>query len=617
MSSAPSATMLDRVAAELGLGLTPALRDQVAQEQLRMVLTHTRVGTMAATLFAVLAAWHFRGLVPSWQVDAWIVAKLLVAAARIGLAQGFGRWRERTLASGDAQVAAERGLSRRWLRWTLLLLAIDGVVWGVAAYRMMGEAQTTAVLVMAAVDAVTCVATFGLQAHLPSTIAYVAPMLLASALGLAQRGDDIALITAFCQLILLALQLSTAHGTTRRLSAGFLLRLNAQQLVAEKDAALALAQQQSALRVQFLAKISHELRTPLHGILGLARLLHLESADPQVTRQVELIESSGTHLLGLINDLLDVSRTESGRFSLRIERFELRQEIEQVAEVFALRAADRGLAFHWHADLPSPHWVRGDAARLRQVLHNLLGNAVKFTRAGKVSLDVTLAGEDTVRLTVRDTGPGIGEAEQARIFQPFHQAERAGSAPTDGVGLGLTIAREIAQAMGGDITLDSRPGAGACFVFSARLPAAPALPSSVSAAAAAAETGGQLPSRVLVAEDDDVNALIVCGYLERLGIAHERVADGKQAVGRALRDTDRPERVLMDCRMPVMDGLAATREIRTQERTLNLARVPIIALTATLTDTDRLACLAAGMDHVIGKPFSLEQLMQALRGPAG
>jgi signal transduction histidine kinase len=463
--------MLDRVAAELGLGLTPALRDQMAQEQLRMVLTHTRVGTMAATLFAQPAAWHFRGLVPSWQVDAWIVAKLLIAGARIGLAQGFGRWRERTLASAAAQPAAERGRSRRWLRWTLLLLAIDGVVWGVAAYRMMGEAQTTAVLVMAAVDAVTCVATFGLQAHLPSTIAYVAPMLLASALGLAQRGDDIAVITASCQLILLALQLSTAHGTTRRLSAGFLLRLNAQQLAAEKDAALALAQQQSALRAQFLAKISHELRTPLHGILGLARLLHLESADPQVTRQVELIESSGSHLLGLINDLLDVSRTESGRFPLRSERFELRQEIQQVAEVFALRAADRGLAFHWHADLPSPHWVHGDAARLRQVLHNLLGNAVKFTREGEISLDVMLAGEDTVRLTVRDTGPGIGEAEQGRIFQPFHQAERAGNAPTDGVGLGLTIAREIAQAMGGAGTSRSTPGPG-------RAPASSSAPGS-------------------------------------------------------------------------------------------------------------------------------------------
>ena len=614
MSPAPSATMLDRVAAELGLRLTPALRDQVAQEQLRMVVTHTRVGTIAATLFAVMAAWHFRGLVPAWQVDTWIVAKLLVAAARIALAQAFGRWRERTLAGGAAQRAAEHGHSRRWLGWTLLLLAVDGVVWGIAAYRMMGEAQTTAVLVMAGVDAVTCIATFGLQAHLPSAAAYVAPMLLASALGLAQRGDDIAVLTATCQLILLALQLSTAHGTTRRLAAGFLLRLNAQQLAAEKDAALALAEQQSALRVQFLAKISHELRTPLHGILGLARLLHLESANPRVTRQVELIESSGTHLLGLINDLLDVSRTESGRFSLRVERFELHQQVQQVAEVFALRAADRGLAFHWRADLPRPHWVTGDAARLRQVLHNLLGNAVKFTRQGEVRLEVALAGHDTVRLAVRDTGPGIGEAEQARIFQPFHQAERAGSAPTDGVGLGLTIAREIAQAMGGDITLDSQPGAGASFIFTARLPAAPAPPPTVAPGAGAAQ---QLPGRVLVAEDDDVNALIVCGYLERLGIAHERVADGKQAVGRALRDTDRPERVLMDCRMPVMDGLAATREIRAQERTLNLPRVPIIALTATLTDNDRRDCLAAGMDDVIGKPFSLEQLMRALRGPAG
>ncbi len=598
--------MLDRVAGELGLALalTPALRARVGHEQLRLVLTHTRLGTLAATVFAALMAWHYRGVVPAAQVDVWISIKLALALGRIALAHAYQRHSER---HGDTLDGAD-GIVQ-WQRWTLALMALDGLVLGIGAHRMMDEPIVTTALVVAVVDAMSCVATFGLQVHVAYTAAYVTPMLLLTALGLAFRPEEVAALTAIGQLLLLALLLSTARATSGRLTAGMLLRLQAQALVAEKDAALQLAQQQIALRVQFLAKVSHELRTPLHGILGLSRLLHLESRDPGVTRQVELIEFSGTHLLGLINDLLDVSRTEAGRFALHDERFELVAQVEQVAEVFALRAADRGLAFHWQCSVNKPRWVRGDAVRLRQVLHNLLGNAIKFTPQGEVRLSLMAEGAQ-VQLQVQDTGPGIGPAERTRIFQAFHQAERAGEGPTDGVGLGLTIAREIAQAMGGDIQVHSEPGHGATFVFTAQLPLDDGQAPSLNGFTV---PPGTLPGRVLVAEDDDVNALIVCGYLDKLGVSHERVADGKQAVSRALRETQRPQLVLMDCRMPVLDGLAATREIRAQERTLALPRVPVIALTATAATADLAECLEAGMDAVVAKPFTLEQLAQALR----
>ncbi len=593
--------MLDRVAGELGVALTPALRRGVAQEQLQLVLVHTRVGTLAATLFAVLLAWHFRGeAMPAAWVDAWIAVKLAVAAARMALARAYKHRLEQAAATGPDP-------GHRWEHAMLALLALDGLVWGLGAWSMMGQPLATTALVVASVDAVTCIATFGLQAHVGAAAAYAAPMLLLTSLGLAQRGDDVALPTSVSQAILFALQMSTARGASRRLVAGMLLRLQAQDLVAEKDAALRLAQQQSAARVQFLAKVSHELRTPLHGILGLARLLHLESREPPVARRVELIESSGSHLLGLINDLLDASRADAGRFTLQHERFELVAQVRQVAEVFSLRAADRGLTFRFVNALEGPRWVDSDAGRLRQVLHNLLGNALKFTREGEVGLSLAADG-DQLRIAVHDTGPGIGEAEAARVFQPFHQVRRASGQPTDGVGLGLTIAREIAQAMGGDIQLHSTPGQGATFTFTAPLPAsAPPEPH-----AGAPHASPRLPQRVLVAEDDDVNAMIVCSYLDKLGVGHERVPDGKQAVSRALRETQRPEAVLMDCRMPVLDGLDATREIRSQEATLSLPRLPIIALTATATDADRAECLAAGMDAVVPKPFTLAELQRAL-----
>jgi signal transduction histidine kinase/CheY-like chemotaxis protein len=600
-------TALERAARDIGLRLDDASRQFVAREQLRMVLLHTRFGTLAATAFAVLLALQMHGTVPPAQVLAWLAVKLLVAAARIALAQAYSRFSERS----------ER--QERWQQAMLALLALDGLVWGVAGWRMASEDVPVASLAAAALAGVSCVATFGLQVRLAATAAYVTPMLVPLAVGLAFRGDGIASFAAAGMLILLVLQLATARATSQRLTIGLLLRHHADRLVAEKDAALQLAHERSAERDRFLAKVSHELRTPLHGILGVARLMRLDSLDPVASRRLELIEASGSHLQGLINDLLEAAVMNAGRFALHESDFELTAQLDQVCEVFAMRAADRGLAFTVQSELPRPCWVHGDAARLRQVLHNLLGNAVKFTERGGITLQAarTPAG---VRLTVRDTGPGLDADELARVFQPFQQAGTRAPADgaaarrlADGVGLGLTISREIALAMGGNVTAESTPGAGAAFHFEARLPVAepPASTPAPSTSAAAAEPA--LPRRVLVAEDDEVNAMIVVAFLDSLGVHNERVADGQQAVQRALRDRDRPDLVLMDCRMPVMDGLAATRHIRRQEATLGWPRVPIVALTAADGDVDRAACLDAGLDAVIGKPFTREQLLQALR----
>ncbi len=608
--SGPS--MLERAAREIGLRLLPEHRALVAQEQARMVLMHTRLGTLAASAFALMLAWYLHTALdpgaPQQWLALWVAAKLLVSVARMALAWS---WSNRSVFGGN-------GL--RWHRAMLVLLTLDGLIWGLGGWAMCDQPVPLIALVVAALDGVSCVATFGLQVHVAATAAYVLPMLLPLALGLAQRGDEIANFTAAGQLLLLGLLLATARATAQRLNMSLLLRLQADALVAEKDAALQLAHQESAERKRFLAKVSHELRTPLHGMLGLTRLLHLEARDATLSHRLELIESSGTQLLGLINDLLEVSRIDAGRFVLKAEAFDLAALLDQQAELFALRAADRGLQFALQLQLPRPCWVRGDAARLRQVLNNLLGNAVKFTHRGSITLRARPGSRPNwVSLAVIDTGQGIGVAESARIFQPFHQVDPSGppdaagrGAATDGVGLGLTIAREIAIAMGSDISVHSSLGQGSTFSFEVFLPA-------VAATIAALPSGlptQRLPRLVLVAEDDEVNALIVGAYLDSLGVRYERVTDGKQAVSRALRETDRPELVLMDCRMPVMDGLSATADIRRQERILGLLRLPIVALTATAADTDRRACLDAGMDEVIAKPFTPVQLADALRAAA-
>ncbi len=589
-----------RMGKRLRVTIDPALRGSVADEQLNMVLGHTRLGTLVATAFAVFLALQLRGLVLQTSVvDAWVLVKVAVAGYRIfdGLRyQRLGR-------PGGAG----------WHNATDLWLVIDGLVWGAAGFVLMSAPIPLASLVGAVMACVSCAATFGLQFSKRSTAAYVVPILAPTALGLLLRADDFGWIGGTGLLMLLALQLATALGSEQRLVDGLLLRLRAQALVVEKDEALKLALRQSAVKTQFLGNISHELRTPLHGILGVARLLHLEAHDSAVARRVELIESSGTHLLGLINDLLDISRLEAGQFAMRSERFELVAQIETLAGVYLVRAEDKGLRFESTVPIEPPCWVLGDPARLRQVLHNLLGNAVKFTQQGSITLTLSRdAASGLVSAEVTDTGPGIPQEDLAHIFEAFRQAGGATARPFEGAGLGLTIARDIAQAMGGDITLSSTVGVGTRVLFSAHLPAAPhAEPAGIETAPHPAASAHK-PRQVLIAEDDDVNALIAMAYLEHFGMQAERVHDGRQAVRHALREVNRPDLVLMDCRMPAMDGLAATREIRAQELTLGLPRVPVIALTATASDTDRQQCLDAGMDDFLSKPYTREALGEVL-----
>jgi two-component system, sensor histidine kinase len=597
----PSPNWLSRIRQRFALNIDPALRGSVADEQLNMVLGHTRLGTLVATAFAIFLALQLRGNpLPALLVDGWLLVKLAVAGYRIFRGLGYQRL-------GHPGGASWRSATDAWL-------VVDGLVWGAAGFALMSQAIPLASLVGAVMACVSCVATFGLQFSKRSTAAYVLPILAPTALGLLLRADDFGWIGGMGLLMLLGLQLATALASEQRLVDGLLLRLRAQALAVEKDEALKLALRQSAVKTQFLGNISHELRTPLHGILGLARLLHLEAHDSAVARRVELIESSGTHLLGLINDLLDISRLEAGQFAMRSERFELVAQIENLAGVYAVRAEDKGLDFALALNIASPCWVRGDPARLRQVLHNLLGNAIKFTQQGAISLALSRdPASGLVSAEVKDSGPGIATEDLAHIFEAFRQAGGADARPFEGAGLGLTIARDIAQAMGGDITIASGLGSGTSVLFTACLPAEPeAEPAGTQVQALFEPVSTHKPRQVLIAEDDDVNALIATAYLERFGMQAERVHDGRQAVRHALREVNRPDLVLMDCRMPVMDGLAATREIRAQERTLGLARVPVIALTATASDTDREQCLAAGMDGFLSKPYTSEELSEVL-----
>ncbi|HZY15293.1 MAG TPA: ATP-binding protein, partial [Ramlibacter sp.] len=383
-------------------------------------------------------------------------------------------------------------------------------------------------------------------------------------------------------------------GTCRDISA----RHQAEQRMQE---ALRAADQASHAKSEFLATMSHEIRTPLNGVIGLTQLLAASDLPAREAESVAMIDSCAKSLLSVVDNILDFSKIEAGRLTLEQVPTDLAQLVRELSDVFRLRAAEKGLRFDLRQDAQVPRWIAADPGRLRQILLNLLGNALKFTAQGGFSLDVSLQqGSDGQELcfAVFDTGIGISEVDQARLFTRFTQADASPSRAHSGTGLGLAISRQLAQMMGGDVTLASRKEHGSTFTLRVPLHLAPA----PVAAKALAAGPVRRDARILLAEDNEVNQLVAQRLLASLG--YERVTavfTGREAVHAcSAQDFDL---VLMDCQMPVMDGWEATRELRRLG-----VRAPVLAFTASATSADRERCLAAGMNDYLAKPVELAVL---------
>ncbi|HEX7889918.1 MAG TPA: ATP-binding protein [Ramlibacter sp.] len=378
---------------------------------------------------------------------------------------------------------------------------------------------------------------------------------------------------------------------------------------AEVRQAQAAAEAASVAKSAFLDNVSHEIRTPLNGVLGLTRLLLAEELTPQQRRYVELADASAGSLLELINDLLDLGKIESGRMELENTPFRLDELLQQLAELYRLRAGEKGLRFMLDVDARVPRAVTGDAGRLRQVLNNLLTNALKFTTQGEFGLVVGRAapgrGEHTLMFSVWDTGIGIPHEVQQRLFQRFTQADSSTARRFGGTGLGLAIVKQLCEMMGGSVLLQSEPGRGAS--FRCEIPLRPAAAAQVAGGAPKpAPATARHDTRVLVAEDNETNQVVIRGLLAQAGY-HEVtvVGDGQEAVEAA--EAEDYDLVLMDCRMPRVDGYEASRRLRAQGFTQ-----PIVALTANAAAGERERCLAWGMNDYLPKPVDPARLAQVL-----
>ena len=385
------------------------------------------------------------------------------------------------------------------------------------------------------------------------------------------------------------------------------LKRDAEILAAARDAAEAANRAKS----EFLANMSHEIRTPLNGVIGVAQALSGTPMNERQQEMLELIRSSGATLQHLLSDILDLARVESGRMELRSEPFDLAKAVNEAAQLYAAQAEEKGLRFFVEAPEDTRVWIDGDVVRLKQILTNLVSNAVKFTTQGLVSLSISRGvgaeGEPVFRFMVSDTGVGFDAAARARLFSRFEQADGTITRRFGGTGLGLAICRELAGMMGGDLDCESEPDGGSTFILTVPLNEV-AAPVRETAPIEVSSAQPDRPLRVLLADDHPTNRKVVELVLSQIEVELVVTEDGAEALA-AFRDRAF-DVVLMDMQMPVMDGLTATREIRLHETAMGAARTPVVMLTANALPEHMAAAREAGADHHLSKPFGADALIE-------
>lgn len=563
--------------------------EQVAQ--LYSVTASRMLVSLAYLAVVVLALWS---TAPRLPLVIWALALTAVSVWRVG---ETGRFRREADPVGRARYWRQRYLF--WmtlyaLGWAWMIVGFGKPDGGLVLTLMLGGALGIA--------SVAVYTTFSVAAaSLCFLVALLGPVVVWFALHGGTGGWAIA---AGAGLYGCVLALEAVRGE-RRITEMIRLRLANAAIAQERSRALLQAEQASRTKSRFLAAVSHEMRTPLNGIMGLAESLRDRAQDATARHEAGVLLASAQHLHGVIGDLLDLSRLEFGRLRVQLAAADPARLLHEVAALHAPVAAEKGLTLRVVAPATLPARLI-DALRVQQVLHNLLSNAVKFTAEGEVEVALAVAGDELL-YTVRDTGPGVPAARADAIFEPYEPA----SLPLadQGTGLGLTIARRLARAMGGDVSCRAAAVRGTVFSFAVDAALAPEADQAAPADDSAVPT---LQGRVLVVDDNAVNALVAQTMLSRLGLPSDTARDGAEALARMAGQ--RYDAVLMDCRMPVLDGLEATRRWRAAEQG---PRLPIIGVTANVSAEDRRACHEAGMDGFLAKPFLVEELRRVLLAHLG